>query len=96
MNHGWFEWDAAKDAENQCKHGVSFAQAREAFSDAGRVIAEDVMHSQHEARYFCMGRVGGGVLTVRFTWRNQMIRIIGAGYWRKGREIYERENSLQP
>lgn len=94
MNHGWFEWDSAKDSENQRKHGVSFALAREAFLDADRVIAEDAAHSQHEARYFCIGRVDEGVLTVRFTWRDERIRIIGAGYWRKGRDIYARENSL--
>jgi len=28
-------------------------------------------------------------LTVRFTYRGSVIRIIGAGYWRKGRKIYE-------
>jgi hypothetical protein len=27
--------------------------------------------------------------TVRFTWRGDRIRIIGAGYWRKGRQAYE-------
>jgi hypothetical protein len=31
-------------------------------------------------------------MTVRFTYRNGNIRIIGAGYWRKGKEIYEREH----
>jgi hypothetical protein len=31
-------------------------------------------------------------MTVRFTWREQRIRIIGAGYWRKGRTICEQEN----
>jgi hypothetical protein len=40
------------------------------------------------------GEVGGGVLTVRFTYRSGVIRIFGAGYWRKGREIYERENQI--
>lgn len=31
-------------------------------------------------------------LTVRFTYRGSVIRIFGAGYWRKGKVIYEREN----
>ena len=38
-----------------------------------------------------LGRVDDGVLTVRFTHRTNKIRIIGAGYWRKERKIYERE-----
>ena len=37
------------------------------------------------AYYFCFGAVDGGVLTVHFTWRAGVIRIFGAGYWRKGR-----------
>jgi hypothetical protein len=31
-------------------------------------------------------------MTVRFTWRAGRIRIIGAGYWRKGKKIYEQQN----
>ena len=41
-----------------------------------------------------MGNVGDGILTVRFTYRNQVIRIFGAGYWRKGRSIYEEQNQI--
>jgi len=29
---------------------------------------------------------------MRFTYRSVVIRIFGAGYWRKGKKIYEREN----
>lgn len=28
-------------------------------------------------------------MTVRFTYRNNKIRIIGAGYWRQGKKVYE-------
>jgi uncharacterized DUF497 family protein len=89
-----FEWDADKDQENQAKHGVAFATAQFAFADVDRVIAEDLSHSGSEKRYYCFGRVGGGILTVRFTYRDEVIRIFGAGYWRKGKRIYERENSV--
>lgn len=30
-------------------------------------------------------------MTVRFTYRHRLIRIIGAGYWRNGKKIYEQE-----
>ena len=43
---------------------------------------------------FCFGEVEGGILTVRFTYRGGVIRIFGAGYWRKGKAIYERENKF--
>lgn len=87
-----FEWDDAKERINLSKHGVSFEVAQHAFLDPRRVIAEDQSHSGQEQRYFCFGLVEGGVMTVRFTHRTGRIRIIGAGYWRKGRKIYEQEN----
>lgn len=89
-----FAWDSEKDAENRAKHGVSFSAAQYAFADPLRVIAKDEAHSQTEDRFYCFGNVAGGVLTVRFTYRDAVIRIIGAGYWRKGRAIYERENHI--
>jgi uncharacterized protein len=89
-----FEWDPDKDQENQEKHSVSFAVAQVAFADPKRVIAEDMTHSSSEERYYCFGRVGAGILTVRFTYREEVIRIYGAGYWRKGKRVYERENQI--
>ena len=89
-----FEWDENKDAENQKKHGIPFSLAQYAFADSNRVIADDLTHSATEQRYFCFGAVDGGILTVRFTWRGSSIRIFGAGYWRKGKVIYEHENQI--
>ena len=94
MAEARFEWDSEKDQENQQKHGISFARAQYAFADPHRVIAEDLSHSAAEPRYFCFGRVDNGVLTVRFTYRSNLIRIFGAGYWRKGKQLYERENQI--
>ncbi len=92
MKKAKFEWDSSKDKQNQDKHGVSFEFAQYAFADPNRVIAEDTSHSQKEKRYYCFGKVGDGIITVRFTLRGGTIRIIGAGYWRKGRKLYENEN----
>ena len=89
-----FDWDPDKDIENQGKHGVAFVQAQYAFADPKRVIARDITHSKTEERFYCFGELDGGVLTVRFTYRASVIRIIGAGYWRKGKAIYERENKI--
>ena len=89
-----FEWNEKKDAENLKKHSISFSVAQYAFADPLRVIAKDETHSQEEERFYCFRLVNAGVLTVRFTYRNSVIRIIGAGYWRKGKAIYERENKV--
>ena len=88
-----FEWDENKNQENIDKHGVPFELAQYAFADPKRVIAEDITHSQDEQRYYCFGKVDEGIITVRFTFRGKTIRIIGAGYWRRGRKIYETENT---
>jgi len=94
MDRVLFDWDNEKDRENQHKHGVSFALAQRAFLDPKRVIAEDINHSSEEDRFYCIGRVDEGIITVRFTFRNDIIRIIGAGYWRKGKKIYEKDNKI--
>ena len=51
-------------------------------------------HSHQEERYYCIGKVGEGIITVRFSFRENFIRIFGAGYWRKGKRIYEKENNI--
>ena len=94
MSKSSFEWDDAKDVQNQRKHGVAFLVAQYVFADPLRVILEDGEHSTDENRFYCIGRVGDGILTVRFTYRNNIIRIFGAGYWRKGKKLYEEQNRL--
>jgi hypothetical protein len=89
-----FEWDTRKDHANALKHDVSFELAQYAFTDPKRIIAEDLEHSKTERRYYCFGRVGDGIMTVRFTYRQNAIRIFGAGYWRKGKAIYENKNQI--
>jgi uncharacterized DUF497 family protein len=79
---------------NQEKHGLSFSEAQYAFADPNRVIAKDLSQSDEEERFYCFGRLGEGIATVRFTFRDEVIRIIGAGYWRKGKRIDERENQI--
>ena len=89
-----FEWDPDKASINGRKHGISFLVARRTFGDPHRVIAKDLTHSDTEERYFCFGKVEGEVITVRFTYREHTIRIIGAGYWRRGKAAYEKENKI--
>jgi len=91
VEFGLFEWDEAKEQENILKHGVDFRTASRAFLDEDRLIAEDEAHSAEEPRLFCIGLVDSKVITARFTYRKNKIRIIGAGFWRKGKRFYEKE-----
>lgn len=88
-----FEWDNDKNIINLIKHNLSFFEAQDVFYDPNRIILKDTQHSLHEKRFFCIGKTSSGnIATVRFTLRNDNIRIIGAGYWRKGKKIYEQNN----
>jgi hypothetical protein len=89
-----FEWSETKNHINIEKHGVSFYDAQYAFADPKRIILEDVTHSAEEKRFFCIGKTNIGVVTVRFVCRGQKIRIFGAGYWRKGKKIYDKTNQI--
>lgn len=91
----FFEWDVNKELLNFYKHGVTFIEAQKAFLDPRRIIAKDIEHSDDEERYYCFGKVDDGRMTVRFTYRKNKIRIIGAGFWRKGKSIYEKENKIR-
>ena len=89
-----FEWSESKNELNKKKHNISFEEAQYAFSYKKRIIARDLEHSESEERYYCFGKIEENIATVRFTFRNNKIRIIGAGYWRKGKQIYEKENKI--
>ena len=77
-----FEWDESKNLSNIEKHGVSFNEAMRAFLDPNRKVRFSAKHSRDEMRYYCLGKVTGRIMTVRFVLRGAKIRIIGAGYWR--------------
>ena len=87
-----FDWDLRKDVENERKHG--FADAQLAFLDPTRVIAKDLAHSSEESRFYCFGEVAARILTVRFTFRDGVIGIMGVGFWRRGRKIYDSQNKV--
>lgn len=87
--YGDFLWDSRKEEVNIRKHGINFITAANAFMDPKRKIFIDSKHSETEERHFCIGKAGNKIITVRFTYRSGKIRIIGAGYWRKGRIYYE-------
>ena len=90
--HKSFVWDLARELVNIHKHGIDFDTASKAFKDPKRKIYVDSKHSLKEERLFCIGKVGNRIVTVRFTYRDDKIRIFGAGYWRKGRIYYEKKD----
>jgi uncharacterized protein len=60
-------------------------------------VAFDPDHSTpEELRWWLLGKVRERVMLVRYTQRPPgIIRIIGAGYWRIGKDIYEKARRKQ-
>jgi uncharacterized DUF497 family protein len=74
-----FEWDDAKAAANEQKHGVPFTEAMTAFADPLALTGYDPDHSDDEDRYLTMGlSADGRLLVVSHTDRGEKIRIISA------------------
>jgi uncharacterized DUF497 family protein len=92
LSYVQFTWDKTKEQINRRKHGVGFETVPQVFADPGRVLMSDRKHSQIEGRFWCIGHDGHGILSVRFVLRAGVIRVIGAGYWRKGEKIYEEKS----
>ena len=82
-----FDWDEAKAAANEAKHGVSFEQARtllEAEEDHLEIF--DAEHSGDEERFISIGSIEAGVVLVVWTERGEdVVRIISAR-WATKRE----------
>ncbi len=73
-----FDWDPAKAATNEDKHGVPFGRAVEVFVDGGRIDFDVSREADHEIRRKVVGYVGGRVITVVYTIREGRVRLISA------------------
>jgi uncharacterized DUF497 family protein len=76
-----FEWDEAKNAENQRKHGVSFEEAESVFYDGRALLIEDPDEASGEDRFLLLG-MSGALRTLLvchcYRERDAVIRIISA------------------
>ena len=74
-----YEWDPAKAARNQRKHGVSFVEARSVFLDPMAPTFDDPDHSDEEHREITIGvSAKERVLFVSDCVRGDQMRIISA------------------
>nr|WP_315472288.1 BrnT family toxin [uncultured Undibacterium sp.] len=81
MNDLSFEWDKSKATINLKKHGVSFEEAKSAFSDEWAKLIADPDHSEDEDRFILLGYSSSmRLLVVCHCYRTNesIIRIISA------------------
>ena len=89
-----FEWDDAKAAANDGKHGVTFEQAVYAFRDPFGVEWIDESSDYGEERFILLGMSGGWILSVVYTERQGRLRLISARRATKNEKIlYYRQNA---
>ena len=71
-----FEWDKRKNSANQKKHGMSFEDASDVFSDQDRLIFSD--ERKKEKRFLTVGKAFLAIITLVYTIRGVVVRIISA------------------
>jgi len=87
-----FQWDAGNERKSADKHGVSQAEAEQVFSNRP-VLFRETYGVGDEVRTLAFGRTDSGrLLTVAFTVRGTLVRVISARAMRKEeREHYGQE-----
>ena len=86
-----FEWDEEKSKANLIKHGIDFEDASEVFY--GPVILRESNRSSEE-RWIAIGTSHDRIVSVIFTRRNDLIRIISARHPRPNEERAYRNASM--
>ena len=73
-----FDWDDAKAASNEAKHGVPFDYAARVFLDEARVDIDASRSADGEDRRKAIGAIERRLYCVVYTMRGSICRIISA------------------
>lgn len=94
-----FEWDPAKDLDNQRKHGLSFVEAARVF-EAEELCLDifDESHSDIEERFITIGPLLDGLVLVVWTEREvDIVRLISARWATAAeRDLYRHQMEDRP
>lgn len=71
-----FDWDEKKNKANKEKHGLSFEDAKKVFDDQDRI--QYINARGNEKRFITVGKVIKFIITVVYTVRSGLLRIISA------------------
>src|SRR6478609_7570954 len=86
-----FEWDEDKNEANLAKHGIDFDAASEVFYGPLVVLPSA---RNNEERWIAIGKSHDRIVSVIFTRRNDLIRIISARHPRRNEERAYRNASM--
>lgn len=71
-----FEWDNKKNQSNQQKHKIAFEDSIDVFNDKNRL--EYMSDKEGETRFLTIGKAFQAIISVVYTTRDLIIRIISA------------------
>ena len=71
-----FEFDEAKEAANQERHGLSLAFGARIFEDPDYLIVPTIRVEDEEERYKAIGRVESKLYTAVHVWRGERVRFV--------------------
>jgi uncharacterized DUF497 family protein len=87
-----FEWDDAKDRENQRKHRLPLRYAELILADPGHLELPTRLAVSGELRQMLIGKVAGTVLSCVFVWAGAKRRVMSVRpASRKERRAYQAE-----
>ncbi|MBI4698347.1 MAG: BrnT family toxin [Nitrospirae bacterium] len=86
-----FEWDSHNADKIWLRHHVSLSECEQMFFNLPLVVADDIIHSEQEKRFYALGQTDTErFLFVVFTVRKNTIRVISARDMnRKERRVYQ-------
>jgi uncharacterized DUF497 family protein len=91
-----FEWDENKSKINLEKHGVDFNQAKDVFNDKDKMELPDNRKDYGEQRVKIIGRAIDLILSVIYTMRGAVVRIISArAASRAERDLYNNKKQSE-
>ncbi|EFI35849.1 protein of unknown function DUF497 [Desulfonatronospira thiodismutans ASO3-1] len=89
-----FDWDEGNFDKNLIKHDVQNWECEQVFFNKPLIILDDHRHSLVEKRLAAFGKTDGGrLLTMIFTIRKSLIRVISARDMNKKERIYYHEKA---
>ncbi len=77
-----YEWDEDKNKSNQEKHKIAFEDAVDIFNDEDRIRFASTKNG--ERRFLTVGKAFQALISVVYTTRDLVVRIISARRSRKG------------
>jgi uncharacterized DUF497 family protein len=88
-----FQWDKGNIDKNLDKHGVENWECEQIYFNEPLIILDDPKHSYAEKRWAAFGKTDAGRrLTVIFTKRDSLIRVISARDMKRKERIFYEKN----